>query len=112
MPAYPKRRHLTALVLAGAVLPGAAPVPQASRLAYDPAVFLEGSCLSPALAGCSLAAPSDRTNASASEALLEAGSGPRLPYEFAGLLETDPQLMGGVVIPADLVAEAEGTEER
>jgi hypothetical protein len=94
------------------LLPGAAPAPHASRLPYDPAVFLEGACLSPALAGCSLAPASDRASASASEALLAAGSGPRLPYDFAGLLDTDPELMSGVVLPADLVAEAEGMQER
>ncbi len=111
MPAFSKRPHLIALLVAGAVLPGAAPAPQASRLNYDPAVFLEGPCLSPALAGCNLAAPSDRTNASASEALLEAGSGPRLPYDFAGILETNPELMSGMMLPADPLAEAEGTQE-
>ncbi len=104
----PELCRLTALAAASVLLPGAAPAPQASRLPYDPAVFLEGPCLSPALAGCSLAPASDHASASASEALLEAGSAPRLPYDFAGLLETDPELMSGMVLPPDSVPEAGG----
>jgi hypothetical protein len=64
----------------------------AERLGYDPAVYLAGDCLSPALTGCNAAR---RINVSASQALLEAGSTPQLRLELAGLLDLGPEVTGG-----------------
>lgn len=65
---------------------------QTPRLPYDPAVYLAGTCLSPALNGCNAAA---RGTASASQAVLGLDLKPRLSFELGGLLDLGPQIAGG-----------------
>ncbi len=88
MPVGPKRLLILA---AGAVLFAAA-APPSARLDLDPAIFAADPCLAPAYEGCGETARHGQAQASASEAVLDAGQHPRLALDLAGLWRIGPEV--------------------